>query len=82
MKWDKGYTAVHSCNSSTSLKLRQNEKLFQKMFKELPHPPQNKKRKEKGKKKEGRASHRSFALPTAQHCLYLFMYFTAKQAPG
>lgn len=52
------------------------------MFKELPHPPQNKKRKEKGKKKEGRASHRSFALPTAQHCLYLFMYFTAKQAPG
>lgn len=33
-------------------------------------------------KKEGRTSHRSFALPTAQHCLYLFMYFIAKQAPG
>lgn len=39
-------------------------------------------KKEKGMKKEGRTSHRSFALPTAQHCLYLFMYFTAKQAPG
>lgn len=53
------------------------------MFEELSHPPQNKKKKkEKGKKKEGRASHHSFALPTAQHCLYLFLYFIAKQAPG
>lgn len=64
------------------MKLRQNEKLFQKMFEELSHPPQNKKkRKEKGEEERRKGFP---SLVCSAHCtalpLFSFCIFIAKQA--